>query len=478
MKTLLFGGSFKTLVDKISENFDVVCKINTIKDLESDFDLENLIKYNFNFIPKFSDKAQELFVDFYNDNFDTFCRMFVRRGLLLSDYHELTNHFTIYFYCLNEIIETKKIDLIIFNNFPHQGVDYILYKLAKKLGIKTILLTQTIFPEKYLIVSDIRNFGDYKNNKEYDKKLIDEILSKKDIYREVTFKVADDFKKRGLPPYTHPKESPYWSQYEEEKKIDKLKKYLNFRFIKKKILQFFIYLKIIKRKNLEKIYLENLNNIELKSNRIKEVLNLKGKKILFTLHSQPEMSTSLLANDFDDQIRVMEKLNRKIISSKYSLFVKEHHIQNHYQRDEMFFKRLKYLKNIQFLDRNYSTKKILESVDFVATCSGTIGFEALILGKKCLLFGQSWYSKLHGVLVIKKNTSDQEILNFLNEKFNYEKFYISLQSLYSSFKDGIVLKTYTSFINNFDEIDNSKKVAQSILEFSKDSKNFNKNFYK
>ena len=180
MKTLLFGGSLKSVIDQVCEKFEVKLKINSIENVKSDFDLEELIKYNFSFIPKYDEKAQELLIDFYNSNFDTFCRMFIRRGLLLSDYHELANHFTMFFYCLYEILLKNKIDLIIFNNFPHQGIDFILYKLAKKLNIKTVLLTQTIFPNKYVIISDIKDFGDYESNdKKYDKKKLVKYWHKK-----------------------------------------------------------------------------------------------------------------------------------------------------------------------------------------------------------------------------------------------------------------------------------------------------------
>ena len=173
MKTFLFGGSLKSVVDQVCEKFDVKLKINSVENVGSDFDLEELIKYNFNFDPEYNQKAQELLIDFYKDNFDTFCRMFVRRGPLLSDYHELTNHFTIYFYSLFEILTNKKIELVIFNNFPHQGIDFILYKIAKILKIKTILLTQTIFPNKFVIISDMKDFGIYENiTNEYNKNQI------------------------------------------------------------------------------------------------------------------------------------------------------------------------------------------------------------------------------------------------------------------------------------------------------------------
>ena len=108
MRTLIFGGTIKSVIQEFEKKFDVVCKINTIKDLEKDYDLEDLIKNNFNFTPAFDQDAQNLFINFYKKNFNIFCRMFIRRGVKLSDYHELSNHFAIFFYCFFEILKKKK----------------------------------------------------------------------------------------------------------------------------------------------------------------------------------------------------------------------------------------------------------------------------------------------------------------------------------------------------------------------------------
>ena len=74
----------------------------------------------------------------------------------------------------------------------------------------------------------------------------------------------------------------------------------------------------------------------MKDFQVERVLNNKSKKIFFAFHSQPEMSTSLFAGDYDDQIRILEKLNRKIITDKFILLTREHPVQNHYQRDYLF----------------------------------------------------------------------------------------------------------------------------------------------
>ena len=177
------------------------------------------------------------------------------------------------------------------------------------------------------------------------------------------------------------------------------------------------------------------------------------------------MSTSLLAGDYDDQIRIIEKLQRKKIADTFDILVREHPIQTFYQRDEFFFRRLKYLNNIKILNRNFPIDKIIASSDVIVTCSGTIGWEGLLSGKKCLLFGESWYSNLYGVLKINDETRDDEILNFLQEEFDYSEFYSSVQNLYNSFKNGVISKWYYPIAENFDDQKNAKIICDEVFKY-------------
>ncbi len=465
MKTLVFGGNIKNLIIEFEKEFDVVCSINSIDDLKKDYNLLELIKNNFDFTPEFNEDAQKLFIEFYKSNIDTFLRMFIRRGVNLADYHELVNHFTLYFYCFYEILFKKKVELVLFNNFPHQGLDYVIYKLAKLMNIKTILLTQTIFPNKFIIVSDVNEFGLFeKKYSKFERSKINSILSKKDMYINFQNKIRSDLQKRGLPFSTHTSQSVYSPDYNYKKKISE-SNFLKISFFKNQLRKLFIKLKIINRKNYQKLFLNNLKKKELNDEKINKVLNNKEKKILIALHMQPEMSTSLLAGDYDDQIRIIEKIYRNKFSDNLLILVREHPSQTFYQRDELFFRRLKTLKNLKFINRDFPIEKLLPSMDFVVTSSGTIGWEALNLGKKCLLFGNSWYSNLHGVMKITNITSDEEIIKFFDEKFDNNLFNISLQNLYESFYDGIVLKSYIPWQPNFNEQNNSKKVINQIKKY-------------
>ena len=162
-KTLVYGCSNEELITQLNENkiFDIKFLIHSQKNFYKDLDHQELIKYNINkkFESKISEEAQKNYQEFYNSNFNTFAFQFIRRGLKTLDIHEIRNHFAYFYYNFFNIVKEKKIDLMIFFSFPHLGADFILYKIAKMLNLKTILLYQTIFPNKYLIYQDISKLG-------------------------------------------------------------------------------------------------------------------------------------------------------------------------------------------------------------------------------------------------------------------------------------------------------------------------------
>ena len=78
------------------------------------------------------------------------------------NYHQYLDHFNLminYYYGL--FIEND-IDLLIQNNSPHAGYDYIPHILAKEMGIKTLYLEQTTFPNRFFHYWEFEDFGTFE----------------------------------------------------------------------------------------------------------------------------------------------------------------------------------------------------------------------------------------------------------------------------------------------------------------------------
>ena len=146
--------------------------------------------------------------------------------------------------------------MIIFFTFPHLGYDFILYKLAKVFNIKTILMYPTIVPNKYFMVKNLEELGNF-DERNINKLGFENIIKLKNL-RDNYIKEQKENNLKFL-------------KKSRRIKIDK-------RLIKKIILKFLIKLKLIYRddiNNQQKLYNERLNKIEKSFEEIKRKRVLK-----------------------------------------------------------------------------------------------------------------------------------------------------------------------------------------------------------
>tara|TARA_B100000579_G_scaffold420327_1_gene419945 strand:- start:1534 stop:2892 length:1359 start_codon:yes stop_codon:yes gene_type:complete len=446
MRTLIYDVPDSKIMDEIlsSPEIEVVYTIHPHANFKKDLDSSELTKKNFpphiNF--EVSEKSQKIYLEFYDKYFNTFSYQFMRRGLKTLDIHEIRNYFSYFFHSFFKVIEKNNVELAIFFFLPHEGPDFIMYQITRLLGIKTILMHQSIFPNKYFTVKKCEDLGDFQISKNTEFKLnMNDIEKYKNIYSEAV---------------------------RETKKKQKKNKKANTRFLKNLILRSLIKLKIIHREDqnyLQKKYEKNLSRVEKKYDEIKNFQ--KDKKIIFfPLHAQPELSTSLLGEKYEDQILVLERLN-SFAKDKWIVIAKENIYQTSYQRDDFFFKRLKGLKNVFFVDKSESTQLIMNDSDLVATICGTIGYEALTKSKKCLVFGNAWYKNFHGVLKINNDISDSTIESFLKNNFDQNKFLGDLKNLLLFCDNGVAThdEVFKEMVQNFDSNQNSKSILKNITKF-------------
>lgn len=452
MKTLIYQPTNSYIYKALKDNkkIDIKFSIHDFDEIQKDIDSRDLVKYNIpkNYKFEISDESQKYYEDFFQKNFTIFSYQFVRRGLKILDIHEIRNHFSYYFHSFFNILKEKKIELVIFFFFPHEGPDFIIYKIAKILNIKTICMHQSIFPNRYFTVKNFEELGYFKNEIDIKTDLQNINIEKvKNIYAE-----RIKLKKKLINQRLSKKLS--------EKKI------FSIRFLKDMIIDCLIKLKLIYRENekqLNKNYLENLKKIE-KSRE--EIINLvqNRKIIFFPLHMQPELTTSLLGGIYEDQILVLEKLN-SLSKNEWIIVAKENQSQTHYQRNPFFFERLKGLKNVFFLKRSEDTDKFLNKSDMIATICGTIGFEGLIKSKKCLVFGHAWYANIHGVLKITNSTDEKQINDFFYDQFDKTKFLNDIKKLLSSCDKGVISSDYEFMVDNFDKNINCSQIINNLNKF-------------
>lgn len=123
-----------------------------------------------------------------------------------------------------------------------------------------------------------------------------------------------------------------------------------------------------------------------------ERLDLPEKFILYAAQVTPESSINTLAQFFVDQIRVIDLL-RLNLPHGYALLVKEHPAMAG-SRPRSFYDRLRQSSGVVLVSSDVPIRSLIAKADVVATVTGTIGLEAFLLDKPCLMFGRNFFSHL------------------------------------------------------------------------------------
>ncbi|WBQ14343.1 hypothetical protein L2D00_06580 [Hyphomonadaceae bacterium BL14] len=115
---------------------------------------------------------------------------------------------------------------------------------------------------------------------------------------------------------------------------------------------------------------------------------------LFALQVQPEASTIIHAHWHDDQTRTIENIS-KSIPADLLLYVKEH--PSAFGNNSLrFYNKIKALHNVRLINPRIPVCSLLEKSTCIISFGGTIGWEALQLGKPSFTLGDGFYNRISG----------------------------------------------------------------------------------
>lgn len=278
-----------------------------------------------------------------------------------------------------EIINQANPKLIYFGVTPHDPVSYILYLVASNLNLEVIIITENYVLRSYVLYKEIGkqiqfiSNGDREENKEY-------LLYKQNHVKVCLLALI--------------KSEPEYMKEQRRTTGSFLRKMANSLWVKRRVSMsgWLRYRKAIQMKKSYESSLTILNEDQLKE--------LSGKVIFFSLHFQPELTTSPDGGIFAQQWLAIKKLAEKF-KNGYTILIKEHPSQFMINakpvRSQIFYQALLSLApNIKLISLDLSTKVILKYVSGVCTITGTVGYESLLNGLPVLFFGDSRFSQITG----------------------------------------------------------------------------------
>jgi capsule polysaccharide modification protein KpsS len=130
--------------------------------------------------------------------------------------------------------------------------------------------------------------------------------------------------------------------------------------------------------------------------------------------------------------------------------------------NNFFFKQLNANPKIKFIREYVSSEKLLHHSQFVATITGTVGWEAISNNKHALIFGNAWYKNFPGVIQYSPTVSLNDIL--MNH-FTHEELENTLKRMYKKMADGIIDRNNCHIIENFNEDINTQLVADAVEKY-------------
>ncbi|WP_281981570.1 hypothetical protein [Thalassorhabdomicrobium marinisediminis] len=363
-----------------------------------------------------------------------------------------------YYHILSDIFAQRMIEHeithVLFFNMPHLAYDMIMYQVAKSLGLQTLILCQTIFPSQYFSMQRIEDYG------RFDPATVD------------------------APPHPIEKGSiqklfymdDRWQQGGETGRITVrgLYEFLSFLVLKQpsRLLQPRWIVQTLKRMSAiygslpawrdpfakffhenELAYLEHLAEYDAGQ------VDFEQNYIYVPLHNQPEMSTSTLGGKFRDQVLLIEALAADLPEG-WRIYVKENPRQGAYARGPMFFHRLSRIPAVTFVASYTDTATLSDHAQFVASVTGTAGWEAIRKGVPAMVFGAAWYGSLPGVYRYEPGLDFEAIAA---TEIDHEKLQKDAGGLLSRAHRGVIEKVYLNIApDDFDPAQNRDDVARTI----------------
>jgi len=104
-----------------------------------------------------------------------------------------------------------------------------------------------------------------------------------------------------------------------------------------------------------------------------------------------------------------------------------------------------------------NSMELIKASQFVATITGTAGWEAISVGKKALVFGSPWYLSLPGVYKFEDLNGLEDIVDSPGVDSNLLAQQVS--SLLCKAAEGVVDPAYKVLVKNFDPHKNTQAVA-------------------
>lgn len=316
-------------------------------------------------------------------------------------------------------LEREKPDFILFSTIGGLGA-LLLYHMAKKKGIKTLVLFLNIIKDTSVISEDYKSVTG-----------LEEILSRQKenirqgILPQEAVRFLEEFRKR--PHSYFPKADPKNQQVSRSKQLHFLKpKNLlrNFRWLRKLLYDHFTtndrldYSYIGPWNYLRDGIKRKLRNLRSMSDMY-DTFDPTENYAFFPLQVEPELTLLVLAPFNSNQLGVIKNIARSLPVG-YTLYVKEHPQMVMY-RPRSYYRQLKKIPNVKLIHPAITGFEAMRDAKLVTTITGTAGWEAVLMKKPVITFGDIFYNQFSFVKYCRAFEDLPRLVKEQLERFAYNE---------------------------------------------------------
>lgn len=291
-------------------------------------------------------------------------------------------------------LQENNIDFVFMSEITHIW-ELGLYHAAKSLGIACTVPFYSRFGDCFVLTDNPYNKFTNAN------KVFDDHISGSHPLKESFLQAAKDY----LTDFRNKPKLVEYSAFFKKKALKQAKWRFYLKTLAIDLVRWlFILLKLkgtrgfIRQRNGLDILMENYNCFHYSRKAIHGNFftsipeNYSYPYVYFPLHYDPEASTMVFAPKFANQLSLIEQIARSLPAG-FKLLVKEH-IPNTGRRPKGFYEKIKQIPDVVLVSPFEDNFRLIQNANLVATITGTAGWEAILLKKPCIVFGENQYSHL------------------------------------------------------------------------------------
>lgn len=113
---------------------------------------------------------------------------------------------------------------------------------------------------------------------------------------------------------------------------------------------------------------------------------------LYCLHTQPESSIDVVGSYFSDQLALITSIARSLPIT-HELYVKVHPTDVD-GKSANFYRQIARIPNVRLIDFRIDSRQLLQRASLVFALSGTVAYEAGLLGRSVVVFARNFFNAL------------------------------------------------------------------------------------